>query len=107
MAAYAMIPHQQLTTEPDSAFAEACAHAGALSARSDTRARPGKLRPRRHRPLAFHRAIRGSASRGVRLPGPLRDRLVAAIVAGAKTTTSGLVADYEHENEPLPRPGLR
>lgn len=40
-------------------------------------------------------------------PGPLRDQLVAAIVAGAKTTTTGLVADYEHENEPLPVPGLR
>lgn len=40
-------------------------------------------------------------------PGPLRDRLVAAILAGTKTTTSGLVADYEHEGEPLPRPGLR
>ena len=40
-------------------------------------------------------------------PGPLRDQLVAAILAGEKTTTSGLVADYEHENEPLPVPGLR
>jgi uncharacterized protein YhfF len=40
-------------------------------------------------------------------PGPLRDQLVAAIVAGDKTTTTGLVADYEYENEPLPRPGLR
>ena len=40
-------------------------------------------------------------------PGPLRDQLVAAIVAGSKTTTTGLVADYEHEHEPLPRPGLR
>jgi uncharacterized protein YhfF len=40
-------------------------------------------------------------------PGPLRDQLVAAIVAGGKTTTSGLVADYEHEGEPLPHPGLR
>jgi uncharacterized protein YhfF len=40
-------------------------------------------------------------------PGPLRDQLVAAIVAGEKTTTTGLVADYEHENEPLPVPGLR
>lgn len=40
-------------------------------------------------------------------PGPLRDRLVAAILAGTKTTTSGLVADYEHEGEPLPGPGLR
>jgi uncharacterized protein YhfF len=40
-------------------------------------------------------------------PGPLRDQLVAAIVAGDKTTTSGLVADYEHEGEPLPQAGLR
>ncbi len=40
-------------------------------------------------------------------PGPLRDQLVAAIVAGAKTTTTGLIADYEHEGEPLPRPGDR
>ena len=40
-------------------------------------------------------------------PGPLRDQLVAAIVSGAKTTTTALVADYEHEGEPLPRPGDR
>jgi len=40
-------------------------------------------------------------------PGPLRDQLVAAILAGEKTTTTGLVADYEHENDPLPAPGLR
>jgi hypothetical protein len=40
-------------------------------------------------------------------PGPLRDQLVAAIVTGGKTTTTGLVADYENENEALPRPGLR
>ena len=40
-------------------------------------------------------------------PGPLRDQLVAAIMAGDKTTTTALAAGYEHENEPLPRPGLR
>ena len=40
-------------------------------------------------------------------PGPLRDQLVAAILEGGKTTTSGLLADYEHEHEPLPYPGLR
>jgi uncharacterized protein YhfF len=40
-------------------------------------------------------------------PGPLRDQLVAAILGGGKTTTTGLVADYEHEGEPLPGPGLR
>ena len=40
-------------------------------------------------------------------PGPLRDRLVAAILAGAKTSTSSLLADYEHGDEPLPRVGER
>jgi uncharacterized protein YhfF len=40
-------------------------------------------------------------------PGPLRDLLVAAILDGTKTTTTGLVADYEHEGSPLPRPGTR
>jgi uncharacterized protein YhfF len=40
-------------------------------------------------------------------PGPLRDQLVAAILNGSKTTTTGLVADYEHGGEPLPHPGLR
>jgi uncharacterized protein YhfF len=40
-------------------------------------------------------------------PGPLRDQLVAAILTGAKTTTSGLVVDYDHGGEPLPRPGDR
>lgn len=40
-------------------------------------------------------------------PGPLRDQLVAAILSGAKTTTTGLVADYEREGSALPTPGLR
>ena len=40
-------------------------------------------------------------------PGPLRDQLVAAILAGSKTTTTGLVADYELEGSPLPQPGQR
>ncbi|MDI6519582.1 ASCH domain-containing protein [Streptomyces coelicoflavus] len=40
-------------------------------------------------------------------PGPLRDRLVAAILDGSKTSTTGLVADYEHDGDPLPRPGHR
>jgi uncharacterized protein YhfF len=40
-------------------------------------------------------------------PGPLRDQLVAAVLAGDKTTTSGLTIDYEHEGDPLPRPGDR
>jgi uncharacterized protein YhfF len=40
-------------------------------------------------------------------PGPLRDQLVAAILDGAKTTTTGLFDDYERDGEPLPRPGDR
>jgi uncharacterized protein YhfF len=38
-------------------------------------------------------------------PGPLRDRLVAAVLSGVKTSTSGLVLAYERENEPLPTVG--
>jgi uncharacterized protein YhfF len=40
-------------------------------------------------------------------PGPLRDQLVAAILSGAKTTTSGLLIGYQRDREPLPRPGDR
>lgn len=40
-------------------------------------------------------------------PGPLRDTLVAAILSGAKTTTTGLLVDYEHEGDPLPEVGGR
>jgi uncharacterized protein YhfF len=40
-------------------------------------------------------------------PGPLRDQLVTAILAGDKTTTSGLLAGYERDGEPLPEPGQR
>ncbi|MFJ8429888.1 ASCH domain-containing protein [Kitasatospora sp. NPDC094019] len=40
-------------------------------------------------------------------PGPLRDRLVGAVLSGAKTSTTGLVTEYEAEDEPLPRAGTR
>jgi uncharacterized protein YhfF len=40
-------------------------------------------------------------------PGALRDKLVAAILSGAKTSTSSLVLGYERENEPLPQVGRR
>jgi uncharacterized protein YhfF/isopentenyldiphosphate isomerase len=40
-------------------------------------------------------------------PGPLRDSLVAAVLSGAKTSTTGLVADYEAQDEPLPAAGDR
>jgi uncharacterized protein YhfF len=40
-------------------------------------------------------------------PGPLRDRLVAAVLDGTKTTTTGLLQDYEIDGEPLPVVGKR
>ncbi|GGO31659.1 hypothetical protein GCM10011576_60790 [Micromonospora parathelypteridis] len=40
-------------------------------------------------------------------PGPLRDSLVAAILSGAKTSTSALLVGYERANEPLPEVGER
>ncbi|MET9851994.1 ASCH domain-containing protein [Streptomyces sp. NPDC006450] len=38
-------------------------------------------------------------------PGPLRDMLVAAVLSGAKTTTTGVLADYEAAGDPLPVAG--
>jgi uncharacterized protein YhfF len=40
-------------------------------------------------------------------PGPLRDRLVAAVLSGAKTTTSALLIGYEAGDEPRPEVGMR
>lgn len=40
-------------------------------------------------------------------PGPLRDRLVAAILSGEKTTTTGLHEEYLREGRPLEEPGSR
>lgn len=40
-------------------------------------------------------------------PGPLRDQLVAAILDGSKTSTTGLVIDYQVEQEDLPQVGSR
>jgi uncharacterized protein YhfF len=40
-------------------------------------------------------------------PGPLRDRLVAAVLSGEKVSTTGLLAEYEAENEELPEIGER
>ncbi len=40
-------------------------------------------------------------------PGPLRDRLVAAIVAGEKTTTTFLMREVEIGGEPMPQVGDR
>lgn len=35
-------------------------------------------------------------------PGPLRDQLVEAVLSGAKTTTTAVLADYEACGDPLP-----
>jgi uncharacterized protein YhfF len=40
-------------------------------------------------------------------PGPLRDRLVAAILDGTKTSTTSLAVEYENAAEALPRVGDR
>ncbi|GGZ59526.1 hypothetical protein GCM10010387_61580 [Streptomyces inusitatus] len=40
-------------------------------------------------------------------PGPLRDKLVAAVLDGSKTATASLLTEYEREREPLPRVGDR
>lgn len=39
-------------------------------------------------------------------PGELRDAIVTAILAGEKTATSSLLAEYELAGEPLPEVGL-
>ncbi|MFE9577636.1 ASCH domain-containing protein [Nocardia sp. NPDC006044] len=38
-------------------------------------------------------------------PGALRDQLVAAILDGSKTATTGVLADYEHCGDDLPEAG--
>ncbi|MGW1225757.1 ASCH domain-containing protein [Streptomyces sp. NPDC001478] len=40
-------------------------------------------------------------------PGPLRDRLVAAVLDGRKVSTTGLLAEYEQEREDPPPVGER
>jgi uncharacterized protein YhfF len=40
-------------------------------------------------------------------PGPLRDQLVAAILNGSKTATTGLLVEYEVDSAPLPKIGQR
>ncbi len=56
----------------------------------------GEPRDLRHLPLAQFA-----------FPGPLRDRLVALILAGTKTATAGLLAEYLIDGDELPRPGMQ
>jgi uncharacterized protein YhfF len=41
------------------------------------------------------------------LPGPLRDRLVAAVLRGEKTATTSLLAEWDADREQLPEAGER
>ena len=41
------------------------------------------------------------------MPGPLRDKLVVAIAAGEKTTTSSLYEEWRRDHERLPPVGRR
>ena len=40
-------------------------------------------------------------------PGPLRDRLVAAVLQGSKTATSSLLTEWEQDGDALPFAGER
>jgi uncharacterized protein YhfF len=40
-------------------------------------------------------------------PGELRDRLVGLVISGRKTTTTGLLVEYELDDEAIGRPGDR
>lgn len=51
--------------------------------------------------------LAGLGTVGFAFPGQLRDQLVAAVLDGSKTSTTGVVADYEHEGEALPEVGER
>lgn len=51
--------------------------------------------------------IRGLPAAHFAFPGPLRDRLVAAILSGDKTATSSLRVEYDRLGEGLPEVGRR
>jgi len=51
--------------------------------------------------------IDGMAVAEFAFPGPLREELIAAILRGEKTATSGLLSDYDREGDAIARPGER
>lgn len=51
--------------------------------------------------------IAGLPSWGFAFPGELRDELTALALAGAKTTTAGLLVEFDLDGEALPVPGER
>ena len=64
----------------------------------DDRPPPGPEAPRTHLGLPVT---------AFAFPGPLRDGLTALVLAGTKTATAGLVADYIVDGDVIPRPGDR
>jgi uncharacterized protein YhfF len=44
---------------------------------------------------------------GFAFPGPLRDELTALALAGTKTTTAGLLVEYELDGDAIAQPGER
>ena len=53
------------------------------------------------------REVEGVTTFEFAFPGPLRDKLVAAVLDGTKSATTGLLQDYEIDGEPLPDVGSR
>ena len=51
--------------------------------------------------------VAGLPTTNFAFPGPLRDRLNAAILDGSKTSTTSLVLEYRLEDEPFPQVGRR
>jgi len=62
------------------------------------------------RPSAYHRRVETLEIETMPIaefafPGALRDRLVGLVISGAKTTTTGLLVEYELDGESVGRPG--
>lgn len=66
-----------------------------------------ELSPPPSPPLAGATGLDGLSRWGFAEPGPLRHKLTAAALAGAKTTTSSLYVEYEIDGDPLPEVGSR
>lgn len=56
----------------------------------------------RLRDVAIERQWPGARAGLYAFPGPLRDKLLAAICSGKKTATSSLLVEYRADDEPLP-----
>jgi uncharacterized protein YhfF len=59
------------------------------------------------RPVPIRPELEGLKTWGFAFPGPLRDELTALALDGTKTTTAGLLVDFEAEGTKVPTPGTR